>query len=132
MEAPQKAFRPLRNLVSAHNPHIRKALSSFLVTCAMVNHKGSAKNQHQMLTNIARIATAMTIPISGNMGTPMRVGTRVHPLKRGKAWGRKAILLPQKHRGNLSGRAYNNQANRPSHKSLFLDGVEGITNAKAN
>jgi hypothetical protein len=38
-----------------------------------------------MLTNIAKIATVITIPISGNMGTPMRVGTRVHPLKRGKA-----------------------------------------------
>ncbi len=123
MEAPQKAFRPFRNLVSAHNPHIRKALSSFLVICAMVNHNGSAKNQHQMLTNIAKIATVMTIPISGNMGTPIRVGTRVHPLNKGKAWGRKAILLPQEHRGNLSGRAYNNQANPPPHKSLFLNRV---------
>ena len=132
MEDPQKVLRPLRNLVSAHNPHIRKALSSFLVICAMVNHRGRAKNQHQILTSIATMATAITIPISGNIGTPKRVGTRVHPLKRGKACGRGTILLPQEHRGNLSGRTDNNQANRPSHEGLFLDGVEGIANAKAN
>jgi hypothetical protein len=51
----------------------------------MVNHRGRAKNQHQRLNNIAKTATPITIPMSGNMGTPMTVGTRVHPLKRGKA-----------------------------------------------
>jgi len=85
-----------------------------------------------MLTNIATMATAITIPMSGNIGTPKRVGTRVHPLKRGKACGRGTILLPQEHRGNLRGRAYDNQANRPSHEGLFLDRVEGIADTKAN
>lgn len=132
MEAPQKAFRPLRNLVSAHSPHIRKALSSFLVTCAMVNHRGRAKNQHQKLTSIATMATAITIPMRGNIGTPMRVGTRVHPLKRGKACGNGIILLTQKHGGNLSGGTDNNQTNRPSHESFFLHGIHGIPNAKGD
>jgi hypothetical protein len=51
----------------------------------MVNQRGRAKNQHQILTNIANTETPIAIPISGSIGTPMRVGVRVHPLKRGKA-----------------------------------------------
>ena len=74
----------------------------------MVNHRGGAKNQHQKLTSIAKMATTMTIPMRGSIGTPIRVGTRVHPLKRGKACGKGSIWSPQKHRGNLSGGAYNN------------------------
>lgn len=132
MEAPQKSFRPLRNFVSAHSPHIRKALSSFRVTCAIKNHKGNAKNQHQILVSIAKIATTITIPIRGIMGTPMIVGTRVHPLKRGKALGKELTLSTDKHGGNLSGRTDNNQASPPSHKSLLLDRVYSITNTKAN
>lgn len=132
MEAPQKALRPLRSLVSAHSAQMRKALSSFLVTCAIVNHRGNAKNQHQKLTSIATTATPITMPMSGNMGTPIRVGVRVHPLKRGKACGRGTIWLTQEHRGNLGGGTNNNQTNSPSHKSLFLDRVHGIANTKGN
>jgi hypothetical protein len=51
----------------------------------MVNHRGRAKNQHQRLNNIAKTAIPINIPMSGSVGTPMTVGTRVHPLKRGKA-----------------------------------------------
>ena len=51
----------------------------------MVNHRGKLKNQHQILTNMARMETAITIPMRGSIGIFMKVGTRVHPLKRGKA-----------------------------------------------
>ena len=111
---------------------MRKALSSFFVTCAMVNQRGRAKNQHQILTNIAKTETPITMPMSGSIGTPIRVGTRVHPLNRGKACGRGTIWSIYKHVGDLRGGTNDNQTNRPSHESLLLNGVHSIPNAEAN
>lgn len=83
MEAPQKALLPFRHFVSNQSPQIRNALSSLRVICAMTNQSGGARNHHHKLMLIEIDATMMSISMSGIMGTPATVGTRVQPLKSG-------------------------------------------------